>query len=241
MIPKIDLPIYELKLPSTGKAVKVRPFIVKEEKLLLIAAESNDNTEIIETTKQVINNCLVGDNVNIETLPFFDVDYLFIALRAKSVGEAIDIKFTCNNVLPDGNPCGANFPAKIDIANCKVIKNNSIKPEIYMPNDTMVKMKYPNYTTMKLIMGNSLIINKKINIIVGSIDLIKQKDKIYTNKDLSKEELIQFVEGLTQEHFKKLEEFVDNFPSFVITTKAKCSKCQFKHELEYREFTSFFV
>lgn len=241
MLPKIDLPIYELKLPSNGKTVRVRPFIVKEEKLLLIALESNDNQEIINTTKQIINNCLIDEDVNVDSLPFFDIDYLFIALRAKSIGESIDIKFTCNNTLPDGNPCGATFPSKIDISNYKVNKDESIKNEIFMPNDIMVKMKYPNYTTMKLIMDNDTIINKKVGVISNSIELIKQKDKIYTTKDLTKNELVEFVENLTQENFKKLEYFVDHFPSFVIKTSAKCSKCKYKHELEYKDFTSFFV
>lgn len=238
-LPKIDLPLYEVKLPSTGKIVKIRPFLVKEEKLLLMAIEAQDDIEIINTTKQVINNCLVDSDVNIETLPFFDVDYLFIALRAKSVGESIEIKFTCNNVVND-NFCGKVFPAKIDISNCDIVKDESIKPLIDL-GKIKIKMKYPNYTTMKMILDNDSIINKQINIIAGSIDQVIDGDTVHTTKDLTKEEIVDFVENLTKEQYSKLEYFINNFPSFEIKSTATCDKCGFEHQLRYSDFTSFFV
>ena len=196
-LPKIDLPIYEITLPSNGKKVRIRPFLVKEEKLLLMAIESADDIEIINTTKQIINNCLLDNDVNIETLPFFDVDYLFIALRAKSVGESIEIKFTCNNVLPDTNICGKTFPAKIDISNCSIVKDETVSNMIDLTSTMKIKMKYPNYTTMKMILDNDTIINKQINIIAGSIDQVIDGDTVHTTKDITKEEIINFVENLT--------------------------------------------
>ena len=239
-LPKIDLPIFQVKLPSNQKEVSFRPFIVKEEKLLLMAVESDNENEIINTTKQVINNCLVESNVNIDTLPFFDVDYLFIALRAKSIGEAIEVKFTCNNWLGD-RVCGNIFPAQIDIANCQIVKNDSIPKIIDLGKNIKIKMKYPNYTTMKSILDNDMVLNKKLNIIAGSVDQIIEGEKIHTDKDFTKEELIQFLEGLTKEQFNKIEFFVENFPSFVITAQAQCNKCGFNHNLTYNEFASFFV
>lgn len=240
-LPSITLPTYELTIPSNGKKITIRPFLVKEEKLLLMALESQEDIDIINTTKQIIKNCIVdGDDVDIDKLPFFDVDYLFIALRAKSVGESIEVKFTCNN-YHNGNVCGEVFPANIDIANCKIIKNEKLDPSIPVNAQFKVKMKYPNYTVMKSIMDNDNVLNKKIRIIAGSIDYIQDRDKVYTSKDVTKEELNAFVEGLTQEQYKRLEEWVDNFPYFVVTSQAKCPKCGYDHELEYREFTSFFV
>lgn len=242
MIPKIDLPTYDLTIPSNGKTITIRPFLVKEEKLLLIALETKEDSDIINTTKQIIRNCIIDGDVDIDKLPFFDVDYLFIALRAKSVGDSIEVKFTCNNYLGDGSVCGEVFPATIDIANCKVIKNESISPDVVINDKFRVKMKYPTYTVMKSIMDNDNILDKKIRIIAGSIDYIQEKDKIYSaSKDVTKEELIAFIEGLTQEQFKRLETFVDNFPYFIVTSKQTCPKCGYDHELEYREFTSFFV
>ena len=242
MIPKVDLPIYELNLPSNGKKIRIRPFIVKEEKLLLMAVESNDEKTIIDTTKQILNNCVIdGQDFNIDKLPFFDIDYLFIALRAKSIGESVDINYTCNNITGSGNRCGNVFPAKIDVSNCSVIRDDTISKDIQLSGKMLVKMKYPNYTTMKLILENDNVINKKINIIAGSIEMIQDGDNVYTSKDFTKQEVIEFVENLTQEQYRKLEYFVDNFPSFVITSQATCDACGYTHKLEYKDFASFFV
>lgn len=241
MLPKIELPVYEVKLPSSGQIIKIRPFTVKEEKLLLMAAESGDNDDIINTTIQVINNCLIDDSVNITKLPFFDIDYLFIALRAKSVGESIDIKFTCNNKLEDGSTCGHIFPAKIDISNCKLDKDESIEDTIKLSGTMSVKMRYPTYSVMKSLIETMKDIDKEVHIIANSIEMIQDKDSIYTLKDMTKDEMIQFVESLTQEQYKKMENYVDNFPSFLVTAEADCPKCGFHHNLEYRSFESFFV
>jgi hypothetical protein len=240
MLPTIDVPTYEIKIPSTGKPVTVRPFLVKEEKLLLMALQSNDDQEIINTTKQVIRNCIIDGDIDVEKLPFFDVDYLFIALRAKSVGESIDIKFTCNASV-NGSKCGNIFPARIDISNSKVVKDDSISNDVVLSGTLRIKMKYPSYSAMKTILDDDAVLNKKIKIVVSSIEYIQDKDKIYSTKDVSKEELTSFVENLTQDQFRKLEHFVDNFPSFVVTTEATCDKCGYNHRLEYRDFSSFFV
>ncbi len=239
-LPKIDLPVYELKLPSNGKVVRVRPFLVKEEKLLLMAVESQDEREIINVTKQVINNCLIDSDIDLDNLPFFDVDYLFIALRAKSVGESIEVKFTCNNTH-ENQKCGHIFPAHIDISNCEIIKDSSIPMMINIGKGYMIKMKYPNYITMKIILDDDAVLDKKLRIVSACIDSIIKGDEVFTTKDKTKEELIEFVESLTQQQFKLLEVFVDNFPTFIVRAKAKCSKCGFDHSLEYSEFASFFV
>lgn len=240
MLPALDLPTYDLKIPSNGQMIKVRPFTVKEEKLLLVAAESNDGNEIINTTRQVVSNCILSENINLDKLPFFDVDYLFIALRAKSVGESIEVKFTCNNLV-DGQKCNNIFPAKIDITNCKVIKNENFPKDIDIGKGIKVRMKYPGYSIMKALVETDKDIDKQTHIIANSIEQIQDKDKIYTSKDVTPNELIIFVENLTREQFNKLEAFVNNFPKFVVTAEADCPKCGFHHNIEYKEFISFFV
>lgn len=239
MIPKVAVPNYELTIPSNGKKITVRPFLVKEEKILLMAVESKNLPDIINATKQVIKDCVVQGDVNIDTLPYFDIDYLFIALRAKSIGETINVKFTCKHLV-DGQECGEIFKAVIDVNNCTV-KKPDVDSTIKVGNTHTIKMKYPTYGTMKFINENDSIINKKLNLIAGCIDNIQQKQKIYSAKDLTPKELGEFLEGLTQADFSKLEKFVDNLPTFVITSKATCSKCQFEHNLEYTDFESFFV
>ena len=238
-IPKIDVPIYDITLPSTGKTIKIRPFVVKEEKLLLMAIESKDNENIIKTTKQVINNCIVSGDLDLEKMPFFDVDYLFIALRAKSIGENIETSYVCNNLV-DGNKCGGVFEAVIDISNCVIEKKDDIVMDISISSKITVKMKYPSYSIMKMITGNENNFQKKIRIISSCIDRISNGDKTYSSKDYSREELVEFIEGLTSEQYKKLESFVDNLPSFAIESNGTCPKCGFEHKIKYTDFTRFF-
>ena len=240
MLPRISYPLYELKLPSNGQTIKVRPFLVKEEKLLLMAVESNDENEIINVTKQIINNCIVEGKVNVDALPFFDIDYLFIALRAKSVSESIEVKFTCNNIV-ESNKCENIFPANIDISNCGIVINPDVVNPINLGNNMSVKMKYPSYTAMKKLLNKDNVLNKKINIIVESIEYVQNKENVYTSKDMTKDELTQFIEGLTQNQFREIEKFIDNFPSFVVLAEANCNKCGFNHKLQYKDFASFFV
>lgn len=240
MLPKIDLPTYEIRLPSNDQIIRIRPFVVKEEKLLLMALESGEESDIIQTTQQIVNNCVL-DNIDIDTLPFFDVDYVFIALRAKSIGESIDIKFTCNHAVQEtSRPCGEIFSAKIDISNYKVVKNENIVPKINLTSQMSVHMKYPSYSKMRKIMSNYDDFDKT-KIIAECIDMIVDGEKVYTRKDYTPQEMIDFVEGLPQQFYKRLEEFVDNFPSFVVISNTTCPRCRHEHEIEYKEFTSFFV
>lgn len=238
-IPKIDVPVYDVKLPSNGKTVRIRPFLVKEEKLLLMAIESKDNENIIKTTKQVINNCIVSGDLDLDKMPFFDIDYLFIALRAKSIGEKIETSYVCNNVV-DGQKCGGVFEASIDISNCVIEKNNDITMDIVLSNKLSIKMKYPSYSIMKMITGNENNFQKKVRIISSCIERIVNGDKIYSSKDFSKEELVEFIDGLTHEQYAKLEAFVDNLPSFAIESSGICGKCGFEHKIKYTDFTRFF-
>lgn len=234
MKPHNDLPTFEVKLPSNGKKLSMRPFTVREEKLLLMAVESGDVKDIIETTLQVVNNCIQDVTIDIDKLPFFDIDYLFITLRSKSVGEKISVEYTCSK-------CDAKYPSSIDMQNCKVEKNSNIKKNVDLGN-MIFTMKYPTYATMKIINEDDHIINKKIEIIYGSTEYVTQKDRVYkVDVDMSKEETIELIEELTQGQFKKLEEFVDNFPSFLIESKTKCPKCKTEHIVQYKDFSRFFV
>ena len=233
MIPNNELPKFELKLPSSGRKTSFRPFTVREEKLLLMAVESNDNKDIIDTTLQVIQNCCLDKSLEVDKLPFFDIDYIFIALRAKSIGESITVDYTCGN-------CSHVFPGKIDISQHKVKKSDR-KKNIDLGN-MIFTMKYPNYATMKIINEDEHIINKKTAVIVGSIHYVTQKDQVYhVGKDMFEGEAFELIEGLTRGQFKKLEEFVDDFPTVVVENKTKCPKCKNESTQEYDDFTSFFV
>lgn len=239
-LPKIDLPTYDLKIPSSGEEIRVRPFVVKEEKLLLMAAESKDPMSIINTTLQVIGNCIVEGEVKLNQLPFFDIDYLFIALRAKSIGEKVIVNFRCKHD-PGTGTCGNVFPVDIDVANCKVIGMENKQPMVKLGGDITIKMKYPNYVMMKAIDASDNALEKKIKIIAGCIDTIYKRDTVYNARDFSKEDLRGFIEGLTEEQMKKIEEFTGEFPSFVVTGEGVCPKCKFNHHITYRDFEAFFT
>jgi len=239
MLPKIDVPTYNVEIPSTKEKITVRPFTVKEEKLLLMVMESQDVNEIVNTVKQVINNCIVKGKVNVDKLPFFDIDFLFIFLRAKSIGESVEVNLTCNNEV-DGKTCGNVFPAMMDIAKCEIVRPEKISEDIKLNEKQGVKMKYPNYAEMKRAEFNEDI-DEKTSTIVNAIDYIYDANGMYSHKDYSKEELTEFVEGLTEANYKQMMEFIDNFPTFVVKMEATCTKCGFHHNVRYTDFYDFFM
>lgn len=240
-LPKIDVPVYTVTIPSSKKTIKVRPFNVKEEKLLLMAAESKSGEEIVNTVKQVINNCIISGSFDVDKAPFFDVDFLFIFLRAKSIGESVDINLTCRNILvnEDGRSCDHTFETKMDIANNEIIYNEDITDDIKLDKTSGVKMKYPNYSLIKQL-DDTPDNEKKTKIIMNSIEHIYDKKGVYSAKDYSSKELKDFIEGLTEENYKKLENYIDNFPSFLVKIEADCPKCGFHHVVRYADFLDFF-
>ena len=143
-------------------------------------------------------------------------------------------------MLHEDEKCGNVFDAPIDISTARIIKNENIKQMIQLNDKTTVKMRYPGYSIMKVINDNDSVIDKKIKIIAQCIDTIVQGDSVYTRKDYTMKELIEFVEGLTELQYKKLEEFIDNFPYFIVDVEHQCTKCGYNHRLEYRDFTAFF-
>lgn len=237
-LPKIDLPIYDLTIPSTGRSVKVRPFVVKEEKLLLMALEGKNPADIVSTVKQIINNCM-QDDVDVEKLPFFDIDYIFIFLRAKSVGETVTVSLTCNNKLEDGNFCGNSFQTEMDIGKVEVIKPDQTN-DIRLTANTGVKMRYPSYEIMRKL-EELPDLEKKLEIIIASIDYIYDNKGVYKYTDYTPEELKEFVENLTEENYRRLEQWIDNFPSIAAVLEGKCNKCGFEHKVRYTDFFDFFI
>lgn len=239
MLPKIDVPTYNVTLPSNGKELTIRPFLVKEEKLLLMAVKSDDAQEIVRTTKQVINNCIISPEINVDSLPFFDIDYLFIALRAKSIGESIEVNFICQNMV-ENEKCGGRFTVDIDISKIGVDNNDNSQLDISFHDDLIFKMKYPSYSVMRQLDEKDNQLDTKIKIIAACIDKIFTKGQYYTSKDLTPNELQEFIENLTQQQFNKLEEFTSNFPSFYAKGEGKCPKCGKEHSVRYKDFVNFF-
>ena len=238
-LPKIDVPIYSIKLLSSGKAVRYRPFTVKEEKLFLMANESEDLDSVVDTIKQVINNCIL-DKIDVDSLPMFDIEYLFLNIRAKSIGEVVNLKYKCNNEV-DGKVCGNIMEAKIDLTDIKPEWEEKIDPEIQLTDKIVVKLRYPKFSIIKDSVNMDNITDVTFNMIASSIEHIYDGEQFYYAKETPKEELLEFIEQLNQTQFEKIEKFFANLPKMKKKIGITCSKCGFIHNMEVEGLENFFA
>ena len=238
-LPKIDSPIFELDLPLSGKHIRFRPFLVKEQKNLLMALEADDVETINNNIKQVLNNCLLDDNLDIDTLPILDIEYYFLNLRARSVSEVVEAKYKCNNPVDD-KECGNIMDANINVLDIKVTKDENIK-EIIQINDTIaVKLKYPTFSSIANAAEVKDVNEIALQMVVDSIDTIYDGQQSFPAKESSKEELMEFVESLNQHQFQKIQEFFENLPKLDKLINLKCKKCGFDNVIVFEGLESIF-
>lgn len=237
-LPKIDVPTYDLELPISKKKLKYRPFLVKEQKNLLMAMESDDNDSIQSNIKQVLQNCTITKKVDVDKLPLIDIEYYFLQLRARSVGEIVTNRYRCNNTVED-KECGNIMETDINILDIKVEGNISDEP-IALTDKISVKLKYPEFSIVKKISGKDSMTDASFDMIANAIDYIFDGDQIYYAKESTHEELIEFLESLNQNQFSKLEEFFENLPKLQKTVKLKCSRCGFDHTIKAEGLEGFF-
>jgi hypothetical protein len=214
-LPKIEVPTYELTLPSTELKVKYRPFLVKEEKILFIALESNDNTNIVNAIKEIVKACTF-DALVVNNLPTFDLEYIFLNIRAKSVGEIAKFKVLC----PDDNKTYVDVNIDLTKVEVQVEDSHTNKVIIDKNKNLGMVLRYP--TINNILLGeniSNLKVENMFKILIDCIDHIFEDDKIYPAKDVSKEELQQFLESLPQENFINVKDFFDTMP-------------RLKHEIE---------
>lgn len=240
-LPKINTPSYELFLPLSKKTIKYRPFLVKEEKILLIARESNDESMIINAIKQIINNCCLT-KLDIEKLPILDLEYLFLNLRAKSVGEIVELQYKCNNNIEKETgeviKCGHVSPIIINLLEIspKFMENHSNKIEL--DENIGIVMKYPVFNTLKNVSENK--IETLLFIIYDSIDYIYDNEEIYYSKDISTNEIADFVGNLNSTQFNKIKMFFDTMPKLFKEVNFSCKKCGYKEIIKIEGIQSFF-
>lgn len=244
MLPKIDVPVFSINLISTGKEIKFRPFTVKEEKLFLMANESSDLKTIVDTTKQVLNNCIISD-IDVDKLPVFDIEYLFLNIRARSVSEIINLNYKCNNDIKNEegegtHKCGHTVQIDVNILDIK--PKNDVKHEnkIQITDKVGMVMKYPNFDTVKKYEGESQtdIIMK---LTADCIDYIYDDDQIFYAKDTTEEELIEFIESMQSKDLEKIKNFFDNMPKISKDLEFKCGKCGYEEKITVEGLESFFV
>lgn len=211
-LPKIDMPLYEVKLPSNGKKVKYRPFTVKEEKILLTAQESQDNAQMISAITQIINNCLV--DYDVEDLAVFDIEYVLINIRSKSVDNNVEFEIED----PDTKE---RVKLNMDLSNIKVIKDENHTNKIKIDDNYTLILKYPSLEMISEIMDPDTITPEKtFEVLTSCMDKLATEEEVYNFKDFSKKEVDEFIESLHGDVVKKIKEFFDTIPKI-------------RHEIQY--------
>ena len=238
-LPKIDTPIYELKLPLSRKTVKFRPFLVKEQKNLLMAIEADDKETIERNIKQVLHNCTLTENIDIEKLPVIDVEYYFLNLRARSVGEVVENTYLCNNVVND-EKCGNKLPVTFNILDITVSEMEKDADVIKLTDNITIKLKYPEFATIERIKSMDNSVDVAFEIIANSIEYIFDGSQYYYANETTEKELLEFIESLNSEQFTNIEKFFDNLPKLNKKIEVKCSKCGYQHNIDMEGLESFF-
>tara|TARA_B100000965_G_scaffold85498_1_gene69134 strand:+ start:14899 stop:15615 length:717 start_codon:yes stop_codon:yes gene_type:complete len=207
-LPQINSPTYELVLPSSNKKIRYRPFLVKEEKILVIAMESNDIKDIATAVKQVLNNCILTRGIKVNKLSTFDIEFLFLNVRGKSVGESVEIKVTC----PDDGKTQVDMSVNLD--EIKVIRDPEHDPEIKLDDTLTMRMRYPSLD--QFIKDNFDIENigfdQSFDMIADCVDMIYNDEETWKSTDFTHKEMVEFLEGLGSMQFKKLEKFFATMP-----------------------------
>lgn len=239
-LPKIDTPIYELDLPLSKKHIRFRPFLVKEQRNLLMALEANDPETTEQNIRQVLHNCTLSEDIDVDTLPVVDVEYYFLNLRARSVGEISESNYKCNNTV-DGKECGNIMEVKVNLLDIKVEMDDALPDVVKLTDNITIKLKYPEFSIMKKIKNSENAADFAFSVIAESIEYIHDGEQFYYAKETEPAELVDFIENLSNEQFGKLEEFFENLPKLKKKIDFKCNKCGFDHHIDAEGLESFFV
>ncbi len=238
-LPKISTPTYELELPSTGKKIRYRPFLVREEKILIMALESEDTKQISNAIVKILSDCIATKTVKVTELSTFDIEYLFLNVRAKSVGETIEVNVTC----PDDGETQVKMEINID--EIGVQRDPSHTNIIKLDDNLSMKLKYPSLE--QFVENNFEVnesesdVNKSLSMIITCIDTVYDQEESWSGSDCSKEELEEFVEQMNTKQFKEIENFFVTMPKLSHTIKVKNPKTKVESEITLEGLASFFT
>ena len=237
-LPKIATPTYELELPSTGATVKYRPFLVKEEKVLVIALESEDNKQITNAIKAVLKSCILSKGVKVENLPTFDIEYLFLNIRGKSVGESLDVNIIC----PDDEK--TSVKVVIDLDDIKVQKTENHTNKVQLDKNLMMELKYPSleeFIKSNFDFKDENAMDQSFKLIASCVDKIYTDEEVWVAGDCTKKEITEFLESMNSSQFKKIEEFFTTMPKLSHTIEVTNPKTKKKSEVVLEGLASFFA
>lgn len=235
-LPVISTPTYELYLPVTGKKIKYRPFLVKEEKILIIAMESEDEKQIGRAVKDVLSNCILTRGVKVDKLPTFEIEYLFLHVRGKSVGESVDLLITC----PDDEQ--TQVPIGIDLDDIQIEVHNEHNRDIVLDDNYTMRMKYPSLD--QFIKSNfnqtDVSVDETFDLISGCIEQVFSEDEAWSASDCTKKELFAFLEQLNSKQFQAVEKFFETMPKLSHSVKVKNPNTGVENDVVLEGLASFF-
>ena len=236
-LPTISTPTYHLELPSTKEIIDYRPFLVKEEKLLVLALESEDTKQITTAIKQVIKGCILTKGIKVETLPTFDIEFLFLNIRGKSVGEEVEV----NIIAPDDET--TSIPVTIAIDEIKVKENEEHTKQIKVDDDLMMEMKYPSLdqfikSNFDFKEGNNM--EQSFDLIANCIDKVFNEEEVWSTADCTKKEIVGFLEQMNTQQFKEIEKFFETMPKLSHTVKLKNPNTGVESDVLLEGLSSFF-
>ena len=237
-LPRIAAPTYELELPSSGKSIQYRPFLVKEEKVLVIALESEDTKQITTAIKNVIKNCVLTKGLKVESLPTFDIEYLFLNIRGKSVGEELEVNIIC----PDDEE--TQVPVTIDLDDIKVVKDEEHTNKVKLDETLMMEMKYPSldqFIKNNFDFKDQNAMDQSFELIASCIDKIYSEEEVWATEDCTKKELNEFLESMNSSQFKDIEKFFETMPKLSHTVKVKNKNTGVESEVVLEGLSSFFA
>lgn len=236
-LPKIEHPIHSVYLKSLDKKIRYRPFLVKEEKLLLMAKESDDLNEISSTIQQIITNCCL-DEIDVDSLPTFDVEMFFLHLRINSIGETAQMIYTCNNVVED-KPCEHKTEFDLELKNVVYEETEGHSSIVKLTDTIGIKFNYPSITIPEAALDDKFE-DGGYEVIAEYLDYIYDQDQIYKKKEVSKEELTSFFDNLTIDQVQNIKQFFLTSPRVILKQELACTKCGFKHNVNVEGILSFF-
>ena len=236
-LPKIATPSYELELPSSGKTIKYRPFLVKEEKVLVIAMESEDTKQITNAIKAVLKSCVQTKGIKIESLPTFDIEYLFLNIRGKSVGEELEVNVIC----PDDEE--TTVPVMIALEDIQVEKMDGHSPQIKLDSKLMMEMKYPSldeFIKNNFDFKEENQMDQSFQLIASCIDKIYSDEEVWATADCTKKEVNEFLESMNSSQFKLIEKFFETMPKLQHTITVTNPNTKVKSDVVLEGLASFF-
>jgi len=238
-LPKINTPTYELVLPSSGKKLKYRPFLVREEKILIMALETEDSKQITQAVVDILSSCVLSKGVKFDNLATFDIEYLFLNVRSKSVGEQVELNVTC----PDDNK--TSVPVTIDIDSIKIKKNKNHKNIVKLDDSLSLKLRYPSMqqfinTNFEAAEESNNEVSSTLDMIISCIDCIYNEEESWSASEQTKKELEDFIDQLNTKQFKLIEEFFETMPKLTHSVKIKNPKTNVESTVVLEGLASFF-